>query len=51
MSLARDSANYGFVSIILYISCSLLFSILHMMVLSGLCKVVCDGIVGRCMSS
>ena len=44
MSLARDSANGGFVLSCLYMSwslSSLLFSIVHMDVPSGLCNVVC----------
>ncbi len=44
MSLARDSANDGFVLSCLYISLSLssrLLSIVHIVVLSGLCSVVC----------
>ena len=54
MSLNRDSANGGFVSMFLYISCSLSslrFSILHMVAASGLRRVVCDGFVGCCVSS
>ena len=44
MGLARDSANGGFVLSCLYMSwsvSSLLFSIVHMVVPSGLCNVVC----------
>ena len=44
MSLARDSVNGGFDLSCLYMSwslSSLLFSIVHMVVLSGLCNVVC----------
>ena len=52
MSLARDSANGEFVSIFFPCSLSsLLLSTLHMVVPSGLCKVVCVGFVGYCMSS
>ena len=51
MSLARDSANGGFVSMRFYISCSLSilrFFILYMLVPSGLYRAV---FVGCCMSS
>jgi hypothetical protein len=44
MSLAKDSANGGFVLSCLYMSwslSSLLFSIVHIVVLSDLCHVVC----------
>ena len=44
MSLARESANGGFVLACLYMSWSLyslLFPIVHMVVSSGLCNVVC----------
>ncbi len=45
MSLARDSANDGFVVSCLYMSWSLsrllLFSIVHMAVSYGLCSVMC----------
>ncbi len=44
MSLARDSANSGFVLSCLYMSwglSSLLFSIVHMVVPSGVYSVVC----------
>ena len=44
MSLARDSANGGFVLSCLYISwslCSRLLSIVHIFVPYGLCSVVC----------
>jgi hypothetical protein len=44
MSLARDSANCGFILSCLYMSwslSSLLFSIVHMVMPSGLCNVVC----------
>jgi hypothetical protein len=54
MSLARDSANGGFVLSCLYISWSLssrLFSIVHIVVPSGLCSVVCVCSVGCCDSS
>jgi hypothetical protein len=54
MSLARDSANGGLVLSCLYISCSLssrLLSIVHIVVPSGLCSVVCVCSVGCCDSS
>ena len=54
MSLARDSANGGFVLSCLYMSrslSSLLFSIVHMLVPSGLCNVVCVCRAGYCVSS
>ena len=54
MSLARDSANGGFVLSCLYMSwslSSLLFSIVHLVVPSGLCSVVCVFCVGCCVSS
>ena len=49
MSLARDSANGGCVLSCLYMSwslSSLMFSIVHMVVPSGLCSVVCVCFVG-----
>ena len=49
MSLARDSANGGFDLSCLHMSwslSSLLFSTVHMVVLSGLCSVVCVLCVG-----
>ena len=49
ISLARDSANGGFVLLCLYMSwslSSLLFSILHKVMPSGLCSVVCVFCVG-----
>jgi len=48
MSLARDSSNGGFVLSCLYMSwilSSLLFSIEHMVVPSGLCNIVCVYVV------
>ncbi len=48
MRLARDSANGGFVLSCLYMSwslSSLLFSIVYMVVPSGLCNVVCVCVV------
>ena len=54
MSSARDSANGGFVLSCLYMSWSLsglLFSIMHMVVPSGLCSVVSVFCVGCCASS
>ncbi len=54
MSLARDSANGGLVLSCLYMSwslSSLLFSIVHMVVPSGLWNVVCVYCVGCCVSS
>jgi hypothetical protein len=48
MSLARDSANGGLVLSCLYISWSLssrLLSIVHIVVPSGLCSVVCVCVV------
>ena len=54
MSLARDSANGGFVLSCLYVSWSLyslLFSIVHMVVTSGLCSVLCVFSVGCCVTS
>jgi len=58
MSLARDSANDGLVLSCLYMSwslSSLMFSIVHMDVPSGLCNVVCVCVcvccVGCCDSS
>ena len=54
MSFARDSSNGGFMGILLYMSCSLsnlLFSIVNMVVPSGLCSEVCVGFVGCCVSS
>ena len=54
MSLARDSANGGFVLSCLYMSwslSSLLFSIVHMVVPSGLCSGVCVFNVGCFVSS
>jgi len=53
-SLARESANGGFVLSCLYMSwslSSLLFSIANMVVPSGLCSVVCVFCVGCCISS
>ena len=54
MSLSRDSANGGFVLSCLYMSrslSSLLISIVHMVVSSGLCNVVCVCVccVGCCV--
>jgi hypothetical protein len=54
MSLASDSSNGGFVPSCLYMSWSLssrLFSIVHIVVPSGLCRVVFVGCVGCCASS
>ena len=54
ISLAKDSANGGFVLSCLYISWSLssrLLSIVHIVVPSGLCSVVCVCSVGCCDSS
>jgi hypothetical protein len=54
MSLARDSANGGFVLSCLYMPwslSSLLFSIVHMVVPSGLCTVARVRCVGCCVSS
>jgi len=54
MSLASDSANGGFALSCLYMSWSLsssLFSIVHMVVPSGLCSVVCVFSVVCCASS
>jgi hypothetical protein len=54
MSLARGSANLGFVLSCLHMSwslSSLLFSIVHMVVPSGLCNVACVCCVGCCVSS
>ena len=54
MSLARDSANGVLVVSCLYMSwslSSLLFSIVHMVVPSGLCSVVCVFSVRCCVSS
>ena len=54
MSLARDSVNGGFILSRLYMSCSLsslLFSIVCMVVPSGLCSVVYVFTVGCCVSS
>ena len=54
MSCAGDSANAGFVSVPLYISCSLsnrLFSIVHTMVSSSLCKEVYASLVECSVSS
>ncbi len=54
MSFARDSSNGVFVGILLHMSCSLsnlLFSIVQMVVPSGLCNEVCVGFVGCCVSS
>ena len=54
MSLAKDSANGGFVLSCLYMSwslSSLLFPIVHMVVPSGLCSVVRVFSVGCCVSS
>ena len=51
MSLARDSVSDGFVLSCLYISWSLyslLFSIVHMVVPSGLCNVVCVCMCALC---
>ena len=54
MSLARDSANGGFDLSCLYTSWSLsglLFSIMRIVVPSGLCSFVCVFCVGCCVSS
>ena len=54
MSLARDSANGGFILSCLYMPWnlfSLLFSIVHMVMPSGLCNVVCVLCAGYCVSS
>jgi hypothetical protein len=54
MSLARDSGNGRFVFSCLHMSwilSSLLFSIVHMVMPSGLCSVVCVFSVGCCVSS
>ena len=54
MSLARESANSGFVLSCLYMSWSLstlLFSIVHMVVPSGLCSIICVFCVGCLVSS
>ena len=54
MSLARDSANGGFVLSCVYMSwslSSLLFSIVHIYVPSGLCSVMCVFNVECCVSS
>ena len=54
MSLARDFVNGGFVLSCLYMSwnlSSLLFSIVHMLVPSGLYSIVCVFSVGCCVSS
>jgi hypothetical protein len=54
MSLARHSSNGGFIVLCLYMSwslSSLLFSIMHMAVPSGLCNVVCVCCVECCVSS
>ena len=54
ISLARDSANGGFVPSCLYMSwslSSLLFSIVHIAVPSGLCSVLCVSNVGCCDNS
>jgi hypothetical protein len=45
MSFARDSSNGGFMGMVLYMSCSLsnlLFSIVQMVVPSGLCSEMCQ---------
>ncbi len=54
MRCASDSSNGGLSGVLLYMSCSLsslMFSIMHMRVPSGLCSVVCDGFVGCWVSS
>ena len=53
MSLARESANSGFVLSCLYMSWSLstlLFSIVHMVVPFGLCSIICV-VCGGCLVS
>ena len=54
MRCASDSSNGGFSGVLSYMSCSLSslrFSIVLMRVPSGLCSVVCDGLVGCWVSS
>ncbi len=53
ISVASDSANDGYVTALLYMSwssSSRLFSMLHMVVPSGLCKVACVCFVGYYVS-
>ncbi len=54
MSFARDSSNRGLLGMLLYMSCSLsslMFSIVHMVVPSGLCSAVWVGFDGCCVRS
>ena len=53
MSLARDSTNGGFVVVLWYLSwilSHLLMAIMHMMVPSDVCMLMCDCFVGYCVS-